>query len=82
MSDSYGQLSDGSAARVVWYIAVNQPVTVQEIADGIGVDKSGLDNRVVKFWRNGLLIRREDPDYTKSGGQPYEYAIRVPETNE
>ena len=74
------EMGKSSSGKVVWYVAVHQPTTAREIADGLGTTRSNVTSQLLKLWRNNLLVRREHPDYDGAGAKtPYEYAIRVPD---
>lgn len=73
------EMGDSSTGKIVWYVAVHQPTTAREIADGLGTTRSNATSQLLKLWRNNLLVRRKHPDGDGGAKTAYQYAIRVPE---
>jgi predicted transcriptional regulator len=63
--------------EVMYVVAQHQPATAKEVnnvlaPDGDVKQASGI---LTKLYRDGLLIRRE-VENGKTGGNPYEYALK------
>ena len=71
--------SVGLKPRVMWHLAHEQPLTINELTARIDGNRDSVSAAARALWRAGFLIRREHPDKGKGYTKPYQYAIRVPE---
>jgi DNA-binding transcriptional regulator GbsR (MarR family) len=67
------EMGQSSTGKIVWCIAVHQPITANEIADKLGIASGSASTQALKLWRNKLVVRRRRE--SSSRGAPYEYAI-------